>query len=252
MINFKENSKIVYENLKTTLEEINAGTSEFCKAILNTKVRESDENYILTDEESYESNTIRIMDSLCKISSTGDLSHLGLKVDFDIREKLHIFLAIPLSIKDVKTKMKMYHGFFTDCHIVYQEEWPLEVFTNIASKKLGDNLDESLKDVVANSIARMHKIVDNEISRTLKEDKERVVVPIDQRKEVPEIFLNVYNKNKEKYLNSRTILEKALENAKLSEEIERKYHEENIQMREQGDKKKQETDEAYAECEKME
>ena len=224
--------------------------TDYKGAVLISKVGESNESSKLEEADTYENNTTKIMNSLYQVINTGKLQHLGIKRN--VEDYLHVIINIPNNLSDIRLKMKMYPGLMSDCYIIYRDQWPTEAFVNIALGQLGAEVDESIRIEIAESVIKMHKVVEEEAVRIWVDEQEKILITPQQRQEVPKLFLEIYKQNEELISATREKYEKALENAKLAEVLEAKYKEENNQSRAENEKRKEETDEAYAECEKLE
>eukprot|EP00826_Nyctotherus_ovalis_P014882 TRINITY_DN14188_c0_g1_i2.p1 TRINITY_DN14188_c0_g1~~TRINITY_DN14188_c0_g1_i2.p1 ORF type:complete len:392 (-),score=66.43 TRINITY_DN14188_c0_g1_i2:122-1297(-) len=245
---FSDAYKRTFSDIKDVIEKVPTG--EYKGIVLISKVGESSEDSRLGTEETYENNTMVIMDSLYQALNTGRLEHLEIEVE--VGDYLHVVMNMPNSAEDMRVKMRMYPGLMSDSYIVYREQWPTEALTSVAVAQLDNEVEELLKRGVAESVIRMHAAVEEEASRIWTDEQEKVSVVSQQREEVVRVFLEIYKRNNELISAAREKYEKALENARMTETVESKYKDENNHSRPENEKRKQETDDAFVECQKLE
>ena len=254
MRDFSANLKHHYANVKASLDEVLAGRSK--GVVLMAKVGESHDE---TKEgrkarvwEEYEQNTDTILDGLYQVLSTGDLKHVGEDVKCnDIRDYLHIVLSMPNSIPDIRRKMRMYPGFFTECYLVYQDQWPTAAAVSIAAAQLAKS-PEDIKGTVPDIIVKMHAVVEDEVRRAWMEEGRKIVVVPSQGKEIAKTFLTLYEQKEQALANSKAEVLKGIENVEQARTVEKQCQDENSLKKPDSEKKKQETDEAFAKCKELE
>eukprot|EP01022_Parablepharisma_sp_SALTPOND_P018182 TRINITY_DN2960_c0_g1_i1.p1 TRINITY_DN2960_c0_g1~~TRINITY_DN2960_c0_g1_i1.p1 ORF type:complete len:2343 (+),score=376.94 TRINITY_DN2960_c0_g1_i1:1637-8665(+) len=257
MRDFLATSKMNYSDVKASIERIQEGSTDLKGVVLLNKVGESRDDFEKPGSkpkvvEEHERNTESIMDALYQIAATGDLTHVGAEVNFDVRDYLHLIISIPNNISDVRKKMKMYPGLFSECHIVYQQQWPTEAAVSIASAQLANKVEDPIIEKVANVVVRMHSIAEEESKKAWNEEGRKILVTTIQEKEMPKLFLDIYQKRGEQLAKSRATLQKAIENVEQSKKIEKEYQEESAQKKPEGKEREEETDASHHKCQQLE
>lgn len=246
----------IFQSIKETCEEINKKSSGYKGAILFCKTGESVEDLSeleLKESRKFAKNTESIMDNLYQLASTGELRHIiNEELDFDIRDYLHMIIQVPSEPEDLRKKTRMYPALFSECNIVYQNSWPLEAIVSIANKKIEGQVDEALRPQIAESVVRIHALAKEEAAKVWTSESRKILVAASKQWELPGTFASIYKKKTDELDTQRKLLERAIESVEQSEAVEAKYQEENAQKRAEGEKRKKETDEAYAKCQKTE
>ncbi len=254
MRDFSGSLKRRYENVKASLEK--AITGEFKGVVFMAKVGES---HVETEEghkakilEEYERNTDTVLDDMYQLLSTGDLRHVDQDLKCaDVRDYLHLILSMPNCAADIRRKMRMYPGLFSECHLVYQEQWPTEAAVSIAAAQLAKE-PEDIRTRVPEIIVKMHRAVEAEVKRAWAEERRKVLVAPSQGKEIAKTFVTFYEQKSQELAKAKTEVLRAIENVEQSKNVEKECQDENTQKKPDSEKKKLETDELFAKCRDLE
>ena len=124
--------------------------------------------------------------------------------------------------------------------------------TSVAVANLELDVEYVIKKNISEAIIKMHKIVEEEANRVLAEDGYKINVRLIQKEEMRDHFLRIYKERREKLEKDREMLKKAIDNVEQSQALEDQYLKEFAEKKDDALKKKQETDEVFLNCQKME
>ena len=251
--NFETEMINTFESIGKVLKKIEKEEASYKGIMLYCKTGETINEYNTKESITYAKNTESIMNNLYQLASTGEIGHIIDKnVEVNARDHLHMIIQVPNKIEDLRMKTKIYPTLFSDCTIVYQQSWPLEAIVSIANKKIEGKVEEAIREKVAGSVVRIHRLAKEEAANAWTNENRKILVANKKQSELSGTFLEIYNNRAKELKAQRELLEKAIENVEQSEVMEGKYQEESAQRRSEGDKKKEKTDEAYAKFKKTE
>ena len=239
--------KSVIQALESVSPEGAAGVVLMAKVGESRLEKKDDKNY--TVDREYEITSATIMEDISHLLSTGDFRFIGETMSGPlVRDNLHIILNIPNVMQDVWRKMRMYPCLFSECSILYQEQWPLEASVSIAQAQLVKDCVQEVRSKVSDAIVLIQKTVEKEIQRVKIEEGRKIVIAPGQGKEIANTFVDLYEQKSQELDKTRNLLEKATENVELIEKLEVQFDKENQVNKPEADKLKSETDAAVAAC----
>jgi len=254
MRDFNITTRNIYTELKNCLLDAHKDPPEVRGVILQAKVGESKNEFEDIKDghtphviEEYEKNTEIIMDALYQICATGDLKVIGIPIDFDARDYLHLVINIPNNPADLRLKMKMYPSLFSECYCIYQHEWPTEAHVAIATAQLQGKIEDPIKEKVSATVVKIQKSVEDEAKKAWAEEGRKILVETQQAKELARVFTEIYKKKSEILSKESAILKKAITNVQESEKLEKEYQDESANKKEEGEAKKKKTEECHKE-----
>ncbi len=237
MRDFMENYKKCYKDICEEVDKQGLGSKGL---VILAKVGTNDN-----------AETEQIMTDLYQMLSTGELDHMEgicgenvLNIT-NVRDILHIIMNIPCNLADIRQKMLLYPGFFSEFHIIYQAQWPTAGQAAIAQALMNQIPElKGFPEDIVNAIVKMQDCIAKEVIVSMTDEQRKIIVSPRKHEEMISNLQKIYSLRFKEINKEKLSLENAIKSVELCKQVNEESKNEIVKLKPECDKKKQESDTA--------